>query len=121
MLKKFLGTRYGFAAWLIVIGALLNLIMGAAFGAISGNFLKTSFYLFFIFIAPVVVAAALLVFTKINENWCYGFGCGLYYGTAFAASIIPKINTIIVGFVIAALVCCIVYIKKQHKEEKDIV
>lgn len=75
-------------------------------------------YCFFMFSAFLCVAGLLLILTNIPEDLSFGFGAGLYYGSIAIAAITQEIgwgigdtDRIILGFIISALVCYIVYLE----------
>lgn len=73
------------------------------------------FYLWFLGTFPV--AALLIIFTKIDEASAVMYGAGVYYGTilcgALVSDYVSASNTTcaVLGFVIASLICRIVYLK----------
>ena len=113
----FFRNRYGLALWMCIVACLLSLFLGVMFYVIvQSDFLDLVIAMFLMWCAPAVVAALLLILTPISEDLSFGFGCGLYYGTLMAYSIISKFTwspsfAWIGGFIFAALVCYIVYNK----------
>ncbi len=113
LFKVFFSGRYGLAAGIVLISVLMSIILGGLFSLIAGTFWYCTQWMFWFFGAPCVTGALLLIFTAIEEDLSFGFGCGLYYGTAFAIKILSNFsNTIVLyfaGFLVAALVCYAVY------------
>lgn len=113
ILDFFFNNRYGFALWACIVACFLSLLFGLIF--FQTNFLDSVIDMFLLWCAPAVVAALLVILTPISIDLSFGFGCGLYYGTWAAYSIISKFSwstnfAWIAGFIFAALVCYIVYL-----------
>lgn len=116
-MKRFFDSRYGLAFWFALMGLLFPLFLALMFCWLPGaNFWFTAKYMFILFAAPSLVSALLLVLTRIDVDLSYGFGNGLYYGTAGLAYLttklpwyMPDLDRILLCFVIAALVCYIVW------------
>lgn len=94
-------------------------------GHSSGSFIFACELVFLVLFASPVVSAALLVLTRIPEEWSMGFGAGLYYGTIFVSAItrkvgwvIPDVDRILLGAVISGLVCYAVYQNMMRKKDK---
>jgi hypothetical protein len=73
---------------------------------------------FFYFGAGGVVGAILYAIIPLPDDYAFGFGYGLYYGALVSASVIKKLwgsvpddAAIAIGFIIAALVCYILWLK----------
>jgi len=106
--------------WFTLIALLFPVLFSAFLCLIPGfGFWYTAQYIFFLFCGSGVVSALLLILTNISEDLSFGFGAGLYYGTvaiAFATTklgwLIPDLDRLILSFVIAALICYIVWLKK---------
>lgn len=119
-MKRFLDSRWGLATWLTLIAFLVPVLLSALLCLVPGlDFWSTAQYIFFLFCGSGVVAALLLILTNINEDLSFGFGAGLYYGTIAIAycSIklgwhIPDWDRLILSFVMAALICYIVWLEK---------
>lgn len=118
-MKKFFGTRYGFAVLYLLISFSLTLIIGGLLSLITKDFFYTIGSIFYLFFAFPCVSALLLIFTNIEEDLSYGFGAGLYYGTIGVAAFIDWLNwhitncqKLFCGFVVSSLVCYIVYLER---------
>ena len=119
-MKRFLDSRLGLALCYIVIGLLASALLSALCCLIPGtSFWNTAQSIYLIFFAPTVAIALLLIFTSIDESLAYGFGIGLYYGTAAIAAAtlklgwyIPDWDRLLLSFVVSALICYIVWLKK---------
>ena len=122
MIVKFLSCRYGLAIFYALVSAFLSVLIGMIMSLVTGHFPEKLWYstefMFLAFFAGTAVAAVLLLITKIPTDLTFGFGNGLYYGALGSALLIGKLWEIpseaayIIGFIIAALVCYIVWIKK---------
>lgn len=123
-------SRCGWAAFYVIITAVLTVILGFIFSLVFGNvswegFWRASSLMFWYFSAGAIVAAILLIITKIPINLTFGFGCGLYYGTIAAAWILEEFFSVggsagcSIGFVFAALVCYVVWLKKYKDNSEN--
>lgn len=115
-MKKFFGSRNGFAVILILTSAACTVLFAGLLSLFNGNFILGCKLVFMVFFASLVVSAFLLVFTNIPDEWTIGFGAGLYYGTIFVSAItrevgwgLPELDRILLGAIISSLVSYIVY------------
>ena len=126
---KVFESRFGLASFYLISAALLTFALGFIISLIIGNkstegVLRASTAMFWFFFAGTVASAILLLITKIPINLTFGFGNGLYYGTVASAWLLKElysIESIIgckIGFVLTALVCYIVWLKK-YKTNTD--
>lgn len=118
-MKRLLDSRWGLAVVFLLIALLLPLFLGLSLIPAGMEFWTAVYAMFVLVGAPGVVSAALLVLTPIKEDFSYGFGCGLYYGSCaiYLLTIklgwsMPEFSRFLLGFVIAALVCYIVWLDK---------
>lgn len=119
-MKRFFDSRWGLALLYIVIGILAAALLSALCCLIPGvDFWNTAQSMYFIFFAPTLAIALLLALTPIDESLTYGFGVGLYYGTAAIAAAtfklgwyIPDWDRLLLSFAITALICYIVWLEK---------
>lgn len=119
-MKRFLDSRWGLALLYIVIGILAAALLSALCCLIPGvGFWNTAQSMYLIFFAPTAAIALLLILTPIDESLTYGFGIGLYYGTAAIAAAtlklgwyIPDWDRLLLSFAVTALICYIVWLKK---------
>lgn len=109
-----------FAAALL-IGLLLAGVTydpGENFAAVLWKSAKL-FYMWFLGTFPV--AALLIIFTKIDEASAVMYGAGVYYGTILCGALVSDYvsasdtTCAVLGFVIASLICRIVYLKHTKK------
>lgn len=109
-----------FAAALL-IGLLLAGVTydpGENFAAVLWKSAKL-FYMWFLGAFPVAVL--LLVFSKIPEDLAVIYGAGLYYGTILCRALISDYvsasdtTCTVIGLIIAALICRILYLKQERK------
>lgn len=113
----------------VVLSAILGVIFAAALGGLSTkNFFYFSLTMFFCAGAPLVIAGLMEIFTRLDEKFTFGLGCGLYYGTIAGAEVVDffssmeKTGKFVIGAVIAILVCYIVWLKSfkdPGKEDKQ--
>ena len=119
-MKRFFNSRWGLATWFTLTAILFPVLFSAFLCTIPGlDYWYTVQYIFILFCGFLVLAALLLVLTNINEDLSFGFGAGLYYGTMaityFSTELgwhIPTLDRLILSFIIAALVCYIVWLEK---------
>lgn len=119
-MKRFLSSRWGLAAWFILMAFLFPILFSAFLCIIPGlDFWYTAQYIFILFCGFPAISALLLILTNIKEDLSFGFGAGLYYGTMaityFSIELgwhIPTWDRLILSFIIAALVCYIVWLEK---------
>lgn len=115
-------NRYGEALFVAVISILLSVILGAVLSLIDGHFWRSTQIVFWFFFAPGIVSALLLVLTNIETDLSWGFGCGLYYGSAFLIAIFEKIGNkslpYIAAISLAITVCYCIYLKKFQNRNK---
>lgn len=127
--SRLLSSRIGAALFYAIGAVLFSLFLGGLFwlplGKGDGSFLNLVKSMFFMFSAPLLVMAVLVLITNIDRdgNWIYGIGCGLYYGTIAVASILNSLGLhgedgvrFFVSFIIVSLICYIFYSKKHKKE-----
>ena len=105
-MKKFWGSRYGFAVILILTSAICTVLFAGLISLFKGNFILGCKLVFLCFFAFPVVSVSLLVLTNIPEEWTPGFGAGLYYGTIFVSAItrevgwdLPELDRILHGVI----------------------
>lgn len=125
-IKVLFDNRYFLAAFFFVSSVIIAAIFGGIFYLISSGdsgFFKIAFVCYLWFCAPAGVSSILLAVTKIDEDWTFGLGPGLYYGSIAVAAItesagwhMSDADRYFLGFVISALVCYIVY-TKHHRSE----
>lgn len=117
--------RYKLAAFYIIISLVFPIPFSGLLCLIPkmDDFLFVAKYFFFMFSAFPCVSGLLLILTNIPEDLSFGFGAALYYGSLTIAAITQKIgwgmgdtDRIILGFIISALVCYIVYL--EHFKSK---
>lgn len=108
-------------------------IIGLLFGAIStdegesfiDNWFRASEIIYIWFGGGSTISCILLLVTSIPSELVFGFGHGLYYGAAFGGAIIYKMfgsNELfcyIIAFVVAALICYIVWLKRFEGKSKN--
>lgn len=104
------------ATWFSMAAALVTFALGGIMGLITGSVWACITTMFWFFSASLVITAGLLLLTSIEEGWAFGIGCGLYYGTILGAGLLRRADAYSVAFVIAALICYILYCK-FHKSE----
>lgn len=115
-------TRFGLAIW-----AILSSVLCTAFvGGIGFFIIKKVYvfsYIFWLCFASPWVSALLLLLTDIPEDLTFGFGAALYYGTLVVAHFTEKAGWVMkdldryfVGFIISALICYIVYLRRFKNE-----
>lgn len=123
------------AAFLALLSIGVSAVTGLLFCAVGGNdgkpFLDKWLFLseavFFLFGGGSFVAALLLILTNMSDDLVFGFGHGLYYGTYLGGGAIhellrkrvPEIDCLAIAFVITALVCYIVWLKKFKDKQKE--
>ena len=106
-------TTLSFTISSVVFSALLSAFLLLLAG---GSFTRVALICFLLFCGWAPVSFLLAVVTRLPDDLLFGFGAGLYYGTAGAALFIGKVlyvssdDAVVLGFVIAALVCTIVYL-----------
>lgn len=122
---KLMEKRWGMVIVLIIATVLGTFILGGLpLGAIMSAgedkpflyfFWRASKFFYLIFFAGCTVGCLLILLTKIPEQYAIGFGYGLYYGTFGASFVVQEFfhlsdrESIVLGFVIAALVCLVVW------------
>lgn len=94
-----------------LFGGLIALIAGIDFlAAFEGSFWFLG--------APIAAGGIMCLFGIVPVNYCIGFSCALYYGTILLARIFSGFiygsdaNRYFISFIIVALVCYIVWLKK---------
>lgn len=120
-MKHFFDSRWSLVVVFLLTALLLPLFLGLFLIPAGIDFWAAVYCMFVLFCAPGVVSAVLLALTPIKEDFSYGFGCGLYYGscTIYLLTIklgwsMPEFSRFLLGFVIAALVCYIVWLEKYR-------
>ena len=118
-----LGTRKGLILFYLLMAPLLSLFLGLFLLLAGMDFGNAVYAMYVLFCAPATVSAFLMVLTPISENLSYGFGCGLYYGTCAVYVItiklgwtMPELSRYLLGFIIASLVCYIVWLNKYKSK-----
>lgn len=130
LFTRMFNSRCGWAAFYVIIAVVLTVILGFIFSLVFGNvswegFWRASSLMFWYFFAGAIVAAILLIITKIPIGLTFGFGCGLYYGTIAAAWILEEFFSVegnarySIGVVFATLVCYVVWLKKYKDNSKN--
>jgi len=105
----------------VLLSIFLTILLGGVLSLLRGNFIESCKAMFLIFFAFPCVAAILLLSTKIPEDWTLGFGAGLYYGTLVVSALLGEAglsmsdqsDQLVLGFIFTALVCYIIYLKKN--------
>lgn len=121
LFNRFMSTRLGKAIFLVLVFIVLCAVLAAMFCAIAGDFEKfnKAFEVaFWFFGASGVVGAILCILTTLPDDYVFGFGLGLYYGSLACAVVIHKLwasipfdAALFLGSVIAAETCYIVWLK----------
>jgi len=114
---RMLDTRLGTALFFLLAGIATGVFFGF-FGIFFGDFLKMAWITFWWFGASMPACSVLLVLTKIPQDEVLWLGPSLYYGTIFAQGLLENIviaqtGRWIIGFIITALVCSVIYLKRQ--------
>lgn len=112
----------------IAISVIFSIVLGALFALFPGKRNYLDSFLFwskvFCFFGGGCIAAGLLCFlTNVNEDYVFGFGNGLYYGTLFTTKFLfwlldsEKSEIIFIAFVITALISYIIWFKNYKDRE----
>lgn len=114
----------------VLISIAVNALVASLFAGISAVSEGTSFwvafeflfpYVFGLFGGPAVVAAILMVTTKIPEDSCTRYGMGFYYGTALCCGALLEYFymgstelAFLLSAVIVGLICYVFWLKNNR-------
>lgn len=133
--KRFSRLKYAIYALIVAVTlalslaallTLLDVILPSGSGRSAGvTFMRLVWIMFLFFSAPAVVAAFLLIFTKVPDDLTYGYGCALYYGTVVLAELFRELGMYpgwppyAVALLVVSLVCYIVWLKMFREEYEE--
>lgn len=118
-----LKNRYTTALYMALFSVVFSLFFGGILTFANGDFFKSVVISFLFFFAFPLVGALLILCTKMKDDYCFGYGAALYYGTVVVSNIFKKLYQInsfdcyVIGFIFTVLICYITwlkYFKKRH-------
>ena len=122
-------SRFRIAAILLIGSFAVALLIGLVLAFIvydpgedfAAALIKSAKLFYMWFLGSFPIAALLIIFTKIDEALAVMYGAGLYYGTILCSVLVSDYVSAsdttcgVIGFVITALICRILYLKQERK------